>query len=98
MFLAIYLGIGTICFYAVKSQIKGMKNDGILDSVYFCVVTMTAIGHGDLMPNSVLSKLLVCAFVLTGVALFALLVLTKAVDYLFNKHAVLIVKRCTRMK
>lgn len=71
VFLAIYRGIGTICFYAVKSQIKGMKNDGILD---------------------VLSKLLVCAFVLTGVALFALLVLTKAVDYLFNKHAVLIVK------
>lgn len=96
VFLAIYLGIGTICFYAVKSQIKGMKNDGILDgiydSVYFCVVTMTAIGHGDLMPNSVLSKLLVCAFVLTGMALFALLVLAKAVDYLFNKHAVLIVK------
>ncbi|KAK9209866.1 hypothetical protein WN944_002234 [Citrus x changshan-huyou] len=31
VFLAIYRGIGTICFYAVKSQIKGMKNDGILD-------------------------------------------------------------------
>ncbi|KAH9804195.1 Two-pore potassium channel 1 [Citrus sinensis] len=97
VFLAIYRDIGTICFYAVKSQIKGMKNDGILDGIidsfYFCVVTMTAIGHGDFMPNSVLSKLLVlCAFVFTGMALFALLVLTKAVDYLFNKHAVLIVK------
>lgn len=96
VFLAIFLGIGTICFYAVKSQIKGMKNDGILDgitdSVYFCVVTMTAIGHVDLVPDSVLSKLLVCAFVLTGVAPFALQGLAKAVDYLFNKHAVLIVK------
>lgn len=44
------------------------------------------------MPNSVRSKLLICAFVFTGMSLLALLILTKAVEYLFNKHAILIVK------
>ncbi|CAB4308615.1 unnamed protein product [Prunus armeniaca] len=91
LFLAVYLGIGTICFYLVRNQIKGEKTNGVLDAVYFCIVTMTTVGYGDLVPNSILSKLLACAFVFTGMALVAL-ILSKAVDYLVAKQEIFLDK------
>ncbi|XP_057969836.1 two-pore potassium channel 1 [Malania oleifera] len=90
-FLAVYLGVGTICFYFIRHQIKGKKTNGILDAIYFCIVTMTTVGYGDLVPNSVPTKLLACAFVFTGMALIGL-ILTKAADYLVEKQERLTVK------
>ncbi|XP_058080983.1 two-pore potassium channel 1-like [Magnolia sinica] len=89
--LAVYLGIGTTCFCLVKNQIKGKKTNGILDAVYFCIVTMTTVGYGDLVPNSVTTKLLACAFVFTGMALVGL-ILSKSADYLVEKQEMLLVK------
>ena len=91
IFLMVYLGLGTICFYIMRNQIKGKKTNGILDAVYFCVVTMTTVGYGDLVPNSDLAKLLACAFVFAGMALVGL-VLTKATDYLVEKQETFVVK------
>ncbi|KAH6775818.1 Outward rectifying potassium channel protein [Perilla frutescens var. hirtella] len=91
IFLIIYLTIGTICFYFVQGQIKGEKIDRILDSVYFCIVTMTTVGYGDLVPNSVASKLLACAFVFSGMVLIGLMV-SKGADYLVEKQEILLVK------
>lgn len=91
MFLSIYLTVGTICFYAVRFQLQGEKTNGIVDALYFCVVTMTTVGYGDLVPNSVLAKLLACAFVFAGMAIIAL-ILSKAADYLVEKQEVLLVK------
>jgi potassium channel subfamily K len=39
--LAAYLGGGTLCFFLIRNHIKGQKTNRILDSIYFCVVTMT---------------------------------------------------------
>ncbi|XP_058070601.1 two-pore potassium channel 1-like isoform X2 [Magnolia sinica] len=91
LLLAIYLGISALCFFAVKNQIKGIKTNGILDSLYFCIVTMTTVGYGDLVPDSVPAKLLACLFVFTGMALVGL-ILSKAADYLVEKQEILLVK------
>ncbi|GAA0144948.1 ion channel [Lithospermum erythrorhizon] len=91
IFLLVYLGVGTVCFYLVRNQIKGKKINGVLDSVYFCIVTMTTVGYGDLVPNSVASKLLACAFVFSGMALVCL-ILSKGADYLVDKQECLLVK------
>lgn len=90
-FLVVYLGLGTICFYLVRNQVKGLKTNGILDAVYFCIVTMTTVGYGDLVPDSTTSKLLACAFVFSGMALVCL-ILSKAADYLVEKQEILLVK------
>ncbi|KAE8704302.1 Two pore potassium channel b [Hibiscus syriacus] len=95
--LTLYLGIGTLCFYTIKNQIRGDKTNGILDAAYFCVVTMTTVGYGDLVPNSDLAKLLACAFVFTGMALIGF-VLGKAADYLAEKEEVLLVKALNMYK
>ncbi|KAM7495643.1 hypothetical protein LguiB_030252 [Lonicera macranthoides] len=91
IFLMVYLGIGTVCFYLVRNQVTGKKTNGVLDAVYFCIVTMTTVGYGDLVPDSVASKLLACAFVFSGMALVGL-ILCKGADYLVEKQEILLVK------
>lgn len=91
IFLFFYLILGTICFYLVRNQISGKKTNGVLDSVYFCIVTMTTVGYGDLVPNSTATKLLACGFVFSGMALVGL-VLSKVADYLVEKQEVILVR------
>ncbi|KAI7739038.1 hypothetical protein M8C21_021907 [Ambrosia artemisiifolia] len=86
LLLGAYLALGTICFFLIQDQITGKKTDhGILDSMYFCVVTMTTVGYGDLVPETNFAKVLACAFVFMGIILggFAL---SKAADYIVEKE------------
>ncbi|XP_022967091.1 two-pore potassium channel 1-like isoform X2 [Cucurbita maxima] len=89
--LATYLGGGTLCFFLVGDQINGKKTNGIVDAIYFCVVTMTTVGYGDLVPNSIGAKLLACAYVFTGITLGGML-LSRAADYIVEKQEILLVK------
>ncbi|KAK7859955.1 two-pore potassium channel 1 [Quercus suber] len=91
MWLAAYLGGGTICFFLIRHQIKGQKTNGILDSIYFCVVTMTTVGYGDLVPNSMLAKLLATIYVFTGMVLVGL-ILSQAADYIVEKQEILLAR------
>ncbi|KAL6538478.1 cAMP-dependent protein kinase subunit [Orobanche gracilis] len=91
IYLIFYLAIGTVCFYLVMDQITGDKTDGVLDSVYFCIVTMTTVGYGDLVPNSPSTKFLACAFVFSGMALIGL-ILSKGADYIVEKQEILLIK------
>lgn len=85
--LAAYLGTGTLCFYLTSYQIEGIKTNNFLDALYFCVVTMTTVGYGDLVPNSTIAKLLACIYVFTGMALGGL-ILSKAADYIVEKQEI----------
>lgn len=89
--LVFYLGIGTMCFYLVRNEIDGEKTNDLFDAVYFCIVTMTTVGYGDLVPGSALTKLLACAFVFSGMAIVGLS-LSRAADYLVEKQEILLVK------
>ncbi|CAN0875068.1 Two-pore potassium channel 1 [Linum grandiflorum] len=91
VYLAIYLGLGTLSFYIVRNDIKGKKTNDLLDALYFCVVTMTTVGYGDLVPSSSATKLLACLFVFSGMALVGF-IMSKAADYLVEKQEVLLVK------
>lgn len=91
MWLGAYLGGGTICFFLIRHQIKGQKTNGILDSIYFCVVTMTTVGYGDLVPNSMLAKLLATIYVFTGMVLVGL-ILSQAADYIVEKQEILLAR------
>ncbi|KAI9123977.1 hypothetical protein K1719_005277 [Acacia pycnantha] len=86
--LTAYLGLGTLIFFLIRHQIKGIETNGFLDALYFCVVTMTTVGYGDLVPNSKLAKLLACVYVFTGMALVGL-IMSKAADYFLEKQEIL---------
>ncbi|XVE87640.1 hypothetical protein DITRI_Ditri19aG0004000 [Diplodiscus trichospermus] len=91
LLLASYLGIGTLWFFLISNQIAGKKTNGILDAIYFCVVTMTTVGYGDLVPHSTVAKIFACIYVFTGMALVGL-ILSKAADYIAEKQEILLVK------
>jgi voltage-gated potassium channel len=54
-------------YYATKGAA------GILDAVYWAVVTIATVGYGDVVPTSPLAKLLALAIILSGPALLSLL-------------------------
>ncbi|XVF75178.1 hypothetical protein PTKIN_Ptkin13bG0166400 [Pterospermum kingtungense] len=91
LLFASYLGIGTLWFFLIRNQIDGKKTNGVLDAIYFCVVTMTTVGYGDLVPHSALAKILACIYVFTGMALVGL-ILSKAADYITEKQEIRLVK------
>ena len=53
--------IGTI-FYSV---VEGWR---LLDSLYFCVVTLTTVGLGDFTPQTDLGKVFTIFYVLAGIS------------------------------
>ena len=59
-----FLLVGTAFF----SIVEGWQPD---DALYFCVITVTTVGFGDLTPTSDISKLFVCAYILVGLSLFS---------------------------
>ncbi|KMS95936.1 hypothetical protein BVRB_003720 [Beta vulgaris subsp. vulgaris] len=89
--LIIYLSAGVVCFYLIRHQIAGEKTNAIIDALYFCVITMTAAGYGDLAPRSDLAKLFAVAYVFLGLALVGL-ILSEATDYLVEKQEALLVR------
>lgn len=95
IFLVIYLGVGTLYFSIMNHQIKGQKRNAVLDAIYLSVVTMTTVGYGDLVPNSVFTKIVTCAYVFLGMALVGLM-LTKAADYLLERQEDLLIKAMSR--
>lgn len=84
-FFILYVAIGTMSFYFLRDQVIGEKTYGILDSVSFCIVTITTVGYEDLVPSSVSTKLLSCVFAISGVALVGVIV-SKVVDHLIEKQ------------
>ncbi|KAL8128869.1 LOW QUALITY PROTEIN: hypothetical protein V2J09_018024 [Rumex salicifolius] len=89
--LFIYLGGGTLCFYLVRTQINGKHTNGIVDALYFCIVTMTTLGYGDLVPSTILSKLLACLYVFIGMAIVGNF-LSKVADYFVEKQEIALAK------
>ncbi|XP_024960008.1 two-pore potassium channel 1-like [Cynara cardunculus var. scolymus] len=87
----VYLAAGTLCFHLARHQIKGKKTNSVLDGLYFTIVTMTSVGYGDLSPDSNLTILLACLFVVLGTLIVGL-VLSKAADLLVEKQERLLVK------
>ena len=74
--ILLYLLIGTITFHYGE-------NWSLLDSLYFCVITITTIGLGDLYP--IHNKMLVFMFSCIGLGLVALLI--SFLCELISKHS-----------
>ena len=59
-------------YYATKGAA------GILDAVYWAVVTIATVGYGDVVPSSPVAKLLALVIILSGPALLSLLTASMA--------------------
>ena len=57
--------IGGAVFY---HHVEGLS---WLDSVYFCVITLTTVGYGDITPHTDAGKIFTIFYILFGVAIIA---------------------------
>jgi voltage-gated potassium channel len=61
---AALLAAGTVFFHAVEKL-------SWLDAYYFCVVTLTTVGYGDITPKTPLGKFGATIYILLGVGIIA---------------------------
>ena len=53
-------------FHAMKGIDESSKAAVVMDPVYFCSVTLTSIGFGDITPNAYYTKLITSFFGIVG--------------------------------
>ena len=58
----------------------------LLDSLYFCAMTMTTIGYGDLTPTSDLSKIFTIMYSFLSIGVFVSLAAKLATGLMKNKN------------
>jgi len=60
----IVIGSGTLFYHSVE----GMS---WIDALYFCIITLTTVGYGDLSPQTPIGKLFTVVYILVGLGLLA---------------------------
>ena len=58
------VAIGTVAYVLIEQWT-------VLDSLYFCVVTLATVGFGDLHPTTDLGRLFTIGYIIVGVGIIA---------------------------
>jgi len=55
--------------YLIEGEASGFRN--IPESIYWCIVTMTTVGYGDIAPQTPLGKFLASVVMILGYGIIA---------------------------
>lgn len=58
------IGVGMVFYHIVEDLTW-------IDSLYFCVITLTTIGYGDITPTTEAGRLFTTFYVIIGIGIFA---------------------------
>ncbi|XP_074303702.1 two-pore potassium channel 5 [Silene latifolia] len=83
--LIVYLLMGALVYGLNRDKFTGVETHPLVDALYFCIVTMSTIGYGDITPLTSSTKLFVCAFVLVGFGFIDILLAT-VLNYVLDQQ------------
>jgi voltage-gated potassium channel len=77
LFASGILLLATMCFYGelmhlAEGSVQPHTLGTMPDAMYWALTTLTTVGYGDIAPVTSLGKVIACATMVTGLALFAL--------------------------
>ena len=55
--------------YSVEKSFDPLSNTSLMDTIWFCVVSMTTVGYGDIVPQTSLGKLMAAITILVGIVI-----------------------------
>ena len=87
--LIVMLMLGTILFHFIE-------NWRWIDSLYFCVTTLTTVGYGDFSPQTDVGKIVFVFYILTGLGI--LLAFINAFSKKLIEYRTQLIKKIEREK
>ena len=73
-FSVMVIVFGSIIMYAIERDAKDTKFTSLFDSVWWCVVTLSTIGYGDIYPVTFWGKIVAIVIIICGVGIFGTLI------------------------
>jgi voltage-gated potassium channel len=65
--------LGTFVMYSIESQVPNSKIKTLLDALWWCVATVTTVGYGDIVPVSILGRVVALFYMFFGISMIAIL-------------------------
>lgn len=65
--------VGTILMYYIESQVPNSKIKTLLDALWWCVSAVTTVGYGDIVPVSVIGRIVAIFYMFFGISMIAIL-------------------------
>ncbi|XP_057441331.1 two-pore potassium channel 3-like isoform X1 [Lotus japonicus] len=85
-FIGVFLYVATgVLVYMTSGSFRGTTTFRPVDAVYFTVVTLCTIGYGDIVPDSIFTKIFTCGFILVGFGIIGFL-LNELVVYICDTN------------
>ncbi|HEX7178082.1 MAG TPA: potassium channel family protein [Nitrososphaeraceae archaeon] len=70
---ALVILVGTIVEYNIESKVPNTQIKTYLDSLWWCVSTVTTVGYGDIVPVSNLGRIVAIFYMFFGISMISLL-------------------------
>ena len=65
--------VGTIVEYNIESKVPNTQIKTYLDTLWWCVATVTTVGYGDIVPVSNLGRIVAIFYMFFGISMISLL-------------------------
>jgi voltage-gated potassium channel len=65
--------VGTIVEYNIESKVPNTQIKTYLDSLWWCVSTVTTVGYGDIVPVSNLGRIVAMFYMFFGISMISLM-------------------------